>query len=223
MSALKAIFMRDLTLAWRSGGHWVMGTVFMAAFLALCGIALGGQMPELRRLGAALIWLGILFSMLLSFSTIFQSDFRQGSLTQILLHGVSPLTLSLAKWAAFLVIGFLPLLIATPLLASLFGLSGPAITAILLTLAIAAPALSAYVTLAGAVLCGRTGAGFLAVLLVMPFLVPLLIFGLEATQSFAVDGWAAVEIRILTGLSLLSIAIGLPASAAALRANLEPS
>lgn len=223
MKAYEAILKRDLLLAWRSGGNWIMGTVFMAAFLSLCGIALGGQMSELRRLGTALIWLGILFSMLLSFSTIFQSDFRQGSLTQIMLHGVSPLTVSLAKWTSFLIIGFLPLFIVTPLMASLFGLSGSAIMATLLTLAISAPALAAYVTMAGTVLCARTGAGFLAVILVMPFLIPLLIFGLDASQSFTVEGWSAVEIRILAGLSLLSIAIGLPASAAALRANLEPS
>jgi len=223
MKDFKAILMRDLRLAWRSGGSWVMGAVFMGAFLALCGIALGGQISELRRLGPALIWLGVLFSMLLSFATIFQSDYRQGTLAQILLSGPSALTICLAKWTAFLIIGFFPLLIITPLTGTLFGMSGASLGATMLTLAIAAPALAAYVTLAGAVLCARIGAGFLAVLLVMPFLVPLLIFGLDAAQSFQLEGWTAVEIRILAGLSLISIAIGLPATAAALRANLESS
>lgn len=97
------------------------------------------------------------------------------------------------------------------------------IAAILFALALTAPALAAYVTLAGAILCGRVGAGFLAILLVMPFLIPLLIFGIAATESFVTDGWAASEIRILSGLSLLSIAVGIPASSAALRLNLEPS
>lgn len=223
MNRFTSILIRDLRLAWRSGGSWIMGAVFMGAFLSLCGIALGGQMSELRRLGPALIWLGVLFSMLLSFATIFQADFRQGTLSQILLSGPTALTVCLAKWVAFLIIGFFPLFIITPLTGTFFGMSGDVITATMLTLAIAAPALGAYVTLAGAVLCARIGAGFLAVLLVMPFLVPLLIFGLDAAQSFLNQGWAAVEIRILAGLSLLSIAIGLPASAAALRANLEPS
>lgn len=223
MKDFKAILMRDLRLAWRSGGSWIMGAVFMGAFLALCGIALGGQMSELRRLGPAMIWLGVLFSMLLSFATIFQSDYRQGTLAQILLSGPSALTICLAKWTGFLLIGFFPLFIITPLTGTLFGMSGASLGATMLTLALAAPALAAYVTLAGAVLCARIGAGFLAVLLVMPFLVPLLIFGLDAAQSFQLEGWTAVEIRILAGLSLLSIAIGLPASAAALRINLEPS
>jgi heme exporter protein B len=221
MTHFMLILMRDLRIAWRSGGSWVMGAVFMMTFLALCAIALGGQLSELRRLGVAFIWLGVFFSMLLSFATIFQTDYRQGTLAQILLSGPSALTVCLAKWVGFLATGFLPLFLITPLTGSFFGLSGEAIGATMLTLAIAAPALGAYVTLAGAVLCARNGAGFLAVLLVMPFLVPLLIFGLDATDSFLNIGWAAVEIRILAGLSLLSIAIGLPASAAALRINLE--
>lgn len=223
MRAFLAILSRDIRLAFRTGGSWILGAVFMAVFISLCAIALGGQMSELRRLGSALLWLAIVFSMLLSFATIFQADFRQGTLTQIYLSGTSPLTVVLAKWAAFLCLGFLPLFVVTPIMSTFLGLNGKALLATLLALSFAAPALAAYVTLAGAIFCGRTGAGFLAVLLVTPFLVPLLIFGLEASQGFLNQGWSAVELRLLAGVSLLSIAVGLPASAAALRVNLEPS
>lgn len=223
MTAFRAILMRDIHLALRTGGGWVLGAVFMAVFISLCAIALGGQMSELRRLASALLWLAVVFSMLLSFASIFQADFRQGTLTQIHLNGTSFLTLALAKWAAFLCLGFLPLFLITPVMGMFLGLSGQTLLATLLAIALAAPALAAYVTLAGAIFCARTGAGFLAVLLVMPFLVPLLIFGLEAVQGVLTEGGSAVELRILAGLTLLSIAIGLPASAAALRVNLEPS
>lgn len=201
----------------------MLGTIFMGAFLSLCAIALGGQISELRRLATPLIWLSILFSMLLSFGTIFQTDFRQGTLHQILLTGISPLKLILSKWLSFLIIGFLPLLIITPLVGQFLGLKGAHLTALLVTLTLSGPAMASYVTLAGAILCAKQGAGFLAVLLVMPFLIPFLIFGLDATHSFTLSGWAATEIQILAGLSLLSIAVGLPASVAALRANLETS
>ncbi len=218
-----SLILRDIRLASRSGGGWVLGVVFMGAFLSLCAIALGGHLSELRRLAVPLIWLSILFSMLLSFGTIFQADYRQGTLHQILLAGISPLTLILSKWLSFLIIGFLPLLIITPLIGQFFGLSGTKLLALLVTLAISGPAMATYVTLAGAILCAKQGSGFLAVLLVMPFLIPFLIFGLDATDSFTITGWAATEIQILAGLSLLSIAVGLPASVAALRANLETS
>jgi len=218
---MRALLLRDIRLALRSGGGWVLGTIFMAAFLSLCAIALGGQLSVLRPLATPLIWLSVLFSMLLSFSTIFQNDFQQGVLHQILLTPTSLLKLILAKWVSFLVIGVLPLFIIIPLVGQFFDLSGTALLALMISLGLAAPALAAYVTLAGAILCGKQSAGFLAVLIVMPFLIPLLIFGVDATQSFLVEGWPAVEIRILGGLSLLSIAIGLPASIAALRVNLE--
>lgn len=223
MNAFHAILIRDIRLALRTGGGWVLGAVFMGIFISLCAIALGGQMSELRRLAPALLWLAVVFSMLLSFATIFQADYRQGTLTQIYLSDTPTLTLALAKWAAFLCLGFLPLFLITPVMAIFLGLDNHIILATLLALGLAAPALAAYVTLAGAIFCARSGAGFLAVLLVTPFLVPLLIFGLEAAQGFLTAGWSAVELRILAGLTLLSIAVGLPASAAALRVNLEPS
>ena len=220
---MRALIFRDVRLALRSGGGWILGAVFMGAFLSLCAIALGGQLSALRPLATPLIWLSLLFSMLLSFSTIFQNDFRQGVLHQILLTETSLLKLVLAKWIGFLLLGFLPLFFIIPLIGQFFGLTTTSLIALMVSLALAAPAMAAYVTLAGAILCGKQSAGFLAVLIVMPFLVPLLIFGVDATQSFITEGWDAIEIRILLGLSLLSIAIGLPASIAALRANLETS
>jgi heme exporter protein B len=181
------------------------------------------QVCNLQKVSCTIWLLPLCPTFNLTIQNIFQNDFQQGSLVQLLLNDVSPLTLCLGKWAAFILTGFMPLFIITPLIGTLFGLSGASTIALMTTLAISAPALAAYVTLAGALLCGRQGAGFLAILLVMPFLIPLLIFGLEATQALTNQGWAAVEIRILAGLSLLSIAIGLPASSAALRINLEPS
>ena len=96
-----------------------------------------------------------------------------------------------------------------------------AITATLLSIAIAAPALSIYGVFSGAVLAGRQGGGFLIVLITTPFLIPLLIFGVEAINGYSQSGLGALEFRVLIGLSLIAIAVGLPAASAALKANLE--
>jgi heme exporter protein CcmB len=63
--------------------------------------------------------------------------------------------------------------------------------------------------------------GFLAIFLVAPLLAPILIFGVMAAENFIAVGWAATELRVLAGLSLLSLAVSIPASAAALFANVE--
>ena len=71
-----------------------------------------------------------------------------------------------------------------------------------------------------AILTGRQG-GFLIVLITAPFIIPLLIFGIEAINGYQSSGILALEFRVLIGLSLIAIAVGLPAASAALKANLE--
>jgi len=200
-----AIFKRDMTLALRSGGAWLYGLFFFAVFIALSAIALGGSLNVMRPFAPALIWLAVIFSALLAFPAIFQDDFEDGNLAQLKISGVSLINLCIAKSVSFAVLSILPLLIATPLL----------------SIAFAAPALTVYGVLSGAILAGRRGGGFLIVLITSPFLIPLLIFGLAAVQGYTENGLTALEFRVLIGLSLIAIAIGIPAAAAALKANLE--
>jgi len=109
------------------------------------------------------------------------------------------LAIALAKWAIFIVLTIGPVFI-------------------LLT---AAPALAAYGVMAGALMARRGKGGFLIILISAPFLIPILIFGLAAVDSYLRFGILAFEFRALAGLSLIAMAIGLPAASAALTANIE--
>jgi len=215
------IIKRDLTLALRSGGAWLYGLFFFVIFIALTAIALGGSLNLMRPLAPAIIWLAIIFSAVLSFPSIFQSDFQDGNLAQFKLSGVSLIGICTAKAISFATLSILPLLLAALLAALLFDMSGPTLAGTLLSVAMAIPALAIYGVLASAILAGRQGGGFLIVLITTPFLIPLLIFGIEAVESYTITGLLAPELRVLIGLSLIAIAVGLPAASAALKANLE--
>jgi heme exporter protein B len=91
----------------------------------------------------------------------------------------------------------------------------------MLSLLIGLPAITAYVGIAGALLAGRENSSLLSVLLAAPLIIPTLIFGIAAAQSYPQTGVDAAEWRILFGLSLIALAIALPAIIAALLANLE--
>lgn len=216
-----AIIKRDLTLALRSGGAWLYGVFFFAVFISLSAIALGGSLNVMRPLAPSLIWLAVIFSAMLSFPSIFQEDYKDGNLAQFKLSGVSLISLCTAKAISFAILSLLPLIIAIPLAALVFDMTASSIIATALSIVLAAPALTLYGVLSGAILAGRRGGGFLIVLMTTPFLIPLLIFGLDAVDGYVSAGLAAVEFRVLIGLSLIAIAVGLPASAAALNANLE--
>ena len=216
-----AIIKREMTLALRSGGAWLYGVFFFAVFVALCGIALGGSLSVMRPFAPALIWLATIFSAMLSFPSLFQEDFADGNLAQFKMSGTSLLSLCTAKAISFSILSLAPLILAIPFTALIFDMQRDVIIGTIFSVIVAAPAITVYGLFSAAILAGRRGGGFLIVLITTPFLIPLLIFGLGAVDSYATAGLTAVEFRALIGLSLISVAVGLPAASAALNANLE--
>ena len=217
---ISAVISRDLRLALRRKSDWVIGPVFYLLFLTLCAIAL----PDIRtdaKLTGALIWLAALFSLLLSFPSIFMADYEDGTLEALLLSGKSKTGLVIAKFIVIFLLVFLPLLVATPLAGAAFGLPSDYTAGILVSLVVSAPALIAYGLFSGALLGRYKSAGFLSILVTAPFLVPVLIFAVSGAENFIQSGLNAVEFKALAGINLIAIAIGFPATIAALGANLE--
>jgi len=216
-----ALIRRDVLLAWRSGGAWLLGVIFFALFVTFCVIAAGGERPQLEAFGPAYIWLALLFATLLSFGDIFSGDLNDGTLEQLRLSGLSSLTIACAKWITFIILTIGPVFILMPIVGIMLGLSVPRLAGLALSVAFAAPALAAYGVMAGALMAKRGKGGFLIILISAPFLIPVLIFGLAAVDSYVRFGILAFEFRALAGLSLIAMAIGLPAASAALTANIE--
>lgn len=215
-----AILKRDLQLAARGTSGTGLSLAFMALFVLLCGLALGGSRPDL---GPGLLWLAATLSALLGLDRLYQPDQETGALAQMHLSGASGLAIATAKNLSFAITGLAPLIIATPLLALLLGMDGPAIIGTILSLIIGAPAITAYASVTAAILAAQRGSGVLAVILTAPLLIPVLIFGTEAANTFASEGIAAVQFRILAGLSFIAVALGTPATVAALAANRGPA
>ncbi len=221
MNPVYKILKRDLIRAARSGGSWAYGLVFMAIFLALCGIALDGDLSVLRVLGVPLIWLAVTFAALMSVDRIFADDLRDGTTGQLWLSGVSYMTQAVAGLLSFVLIYLLPLTVTVPLWALLFDLKGVVVVGLVSALFCALPSLAAFTCLSGALTGSQGKGGFLAIFISAPLLIPLLIFGVAASQAYPTEGLAAVEFRALIGLSLLALALSIPATAAALSVNTD--
>lgn len=217
---MRALLMRDLRLALRGGGGTGLSLAFMALFVLLCGLALGGSQPAL---GPGLLWLAAILSALLGLDRLYQPDQQTGALAQMHLSGVSDLAIVTAKSLTFMITGIAPLIIATPFLALLLGMDSFAIVGTVLSLLIGAPAITIYAGLTATLLASQRGSGVLAVILTAPLLVPVLIFGTSAAESFPAEGFGAMQFRILAGLSFIAVALGMPVSVAALAANRGPA
>lgn len=222
MSALSALFVRDLKLAVRIGGGAGIGVLFFLIVVTLVPFAVGPDLALLSRIGPAILWLGALLASLLALDRMIAADHEDGSL-DLILTGQSPLELVLLVKAGvhWLTTG-LPLVIATPLLGLFLNLDMKASAAVALTLLLGTPALT-FIGLIGAALAVtlRRG-GLLLAVLVLPLTVPVLIFGVSASSAAIVGPVPfGTPLTILCALTLTSIVLGIFAGAAALRQGMD--
>jgi heme exporter protein B len=222
MSPLAALFIRDLRLAIRVGGGGGIGVLFFLIVVVLIPFAIGPELTLLARLGPAILWLGALLASLLTLDRLFAIDHEDGSLDLILMSD-TPLELAVAaKAAAHWLTTGLPLVVATPLLGLFMNLDAKASVAVMLTLLAGTPALT-FIGLIGAALSValRRG-GLLLAVLVLPLTVPVLIFGVAASNAAIVGPVPfGAPFSILCALTLVSLVIGPLAAAIALRQGLE--
>ncbi len=218
-----ALTLRDLKLAMHSSGAWLHGVLFLLIFALLCAVALGGDKTVLSSIGPALLWLAIIFSLLLSFEKGFGDDARDGTLEQLYLSKLSLPIIAASKLLSQWILIVLPLLLAAPLLGYGFGMGADDIRATLIALLLGTPSLLVYGTFAGVCLISYRSGGLLLILLTVPLMIPTLIFGLSAVDSYAADGIINPPFKALAGISLLSVGLGIPAIAAALKTHLETS
>jgi heme exporter protein B len=222
MSALAALLVRDMRIAVRVGGGALMGVLFFLIVVTLMPFALGPDLALLQRIGPAILWLAALLASLLALDRLFTADHEDGSLDLILM-GRAPLELVVAaKGLAHWLTTGLPLVIAAPLLGLFLNLDAPAEAAVALTLLVGTPALT-FIGLVGAALSValRRG-GLLLAVLVLPLTIPVLIFGVAASNAAMVGPVPfGTPFTILCALTLASLVIGPFAAAAALRQELE--
>jgi heme exporter protein B len=222
MTALAAILVRDMRLSVRLGGGALTSVLFFLIVVTLMPFAIGPDLAMLARIGPAILWLGALLASLLALDRLIASDYEDGSLDLILM-APAPLELALAaKALAHWLTTGLPLVIAAPLLGLLLNLDPAATGAVALTLLAGTPALTFIGLLGAALTVALRRGGLLIAVLVLPLTVPVLIFGVAASNAAAVGPVPfGTPFTILCGLALMSAVIGPFAAAAALRHGLE--
>jgi heme exporter protein B len=222
MNALGALFVRELKVAVRVGGGALMGVLFFLIVVTLIPFAIGPDPVLLTRIGPAILWLGALLASLLALDRLLAADYEDGSL-DLIVTGGSPLELAVAvKAGAHWLTTGLPLVIATPVLGLLLNLDWRSSAAVALTLLAGTPALT-FIGLIGAALAValRRG-GLLLAILVLPLTVPVLIFGVAASNAAIVGPMPfGTPFTILCALTLVSLVVGVAGAAAALRHGME--
>ena len=151
---------------------------------------------------------------------LFTADHEDGPLDLIVMSR-TPLELACAaKALAHWIAAGLPLIVATPVLGLLLNLDGLSTSAVAVLAGTPALTFTGMIGAALAVTLHR--GGLLLAVLVLPLSIPVLIFGVAASEA-AISGpqTFGAPFSILCALSLISFVIGPFAAAASLRQGLD--
>jgi heme exporter protein B len=221
MNIYFTVVMRDLRLALRRKSEVLSAMFFFVVVAALFPLAIGPEPATLRQIGPGVLWVGALLASMLALSRLFEVDYRDGTLEQMLLSPHALWLLVLGKMTAHWLLAGLPLVLLAPVLGLQFQLSSDALSVLCITLLLGTPVLSCVGAIGAALTLGVRGGGVLISLLVLPLFVPVLVFGAGAVQALETGLGAQAHVSILLALLLPALFFSPWACSAALRIAME--
>ena len=206
MNSLYDLINRDLKIAFFTSSNFLFTGSFFILVVVLIPFIFGSDSEQLRVIFKGIIWISISLSILLTLERIFYSDYEDGSLDLILQRYESLEIIICAKFIAHWAINCLPLIVILPFLSLFFQLTFSDIFPILINLVIGSMGMVFVATFVSALTLGAKRTIFLKGIILIPLLVPFIIFGVDP------HSWP-----ILIALSMMSFVISIYASAYGLR------
>lgn len=216
MALFLALIGRTVRGAYGHGGGAFAGLLFYFSVVATIPFAVGPDPETLSRIAPAVLWLGALLATLFGLDRLFQDDRDDGSLDLLALSGLPLSLMVLAKGLGHLAATGLPLLLGAPVFGSMLGLDGAAIGKTLVALALGLPALTFVGTIGAALMVPLRRGGLFVAVLILPFSIPVLIFGVAAATTDP-----SQPLLLLAALSLAATVLGPAAGAAAIGTALD--
>ncbi len=221
MQSFFMLIKRDLLLANRNRSQLFNAVIFFGLVVVLFPIGINASESLLSEIGPGLLWIAALLATMLSLDNLFREDFEDGTLEQWAVSEHSLIAFAWARLLSHWLTTTFPLVIISPLFALSFNLPVEAIWVLLLSLLLGTPLLIFIGAIGVALTTGLNKSSLLLPLLVMPFYIPVLIFGASAVDV-AADGWSASgQLYILSGLFVLGITLAPLAVAAALKVSIS--
>lgn len=219
--ALKTVMQRDLMVVMRRRSDVLNPLLFVLMVVSLFPLAVGPGPDILGRMAAGVIWVAALLSALLGSERLFREDFLDGTLEQLTLQPQPLALLAFAKVVVHWLLSGLPLVILAPLCALLLKLPVEAWPALIATLVVGTPILSAVTAIGAALTVSLGRGGALLSLLLLPLFIPLLIFATGAVEAALAGTDAWPQVLLLAGLSLLTLLLAPFAVAASIRVSVN--
>lgn len=220
-SLMLAVATRDLCIAFRRWGDVVSSLSFFVIVTSLFPLALSPKREVLQGIGPGVLWIAALLSTLLSLNAMFRADMEDGSMEELVIGPHSLPAAMLGKTIAHWLVSGVPLIVLAPMLAVTYHLPESQVVALTVTLLLGTPTLSLLGSIGAALTAGIRQTGGLLALLVMPLMLPVLMFGSRATDLAGSGESIAGPLYLLAAFLLLAVSLVPLASAAAIRISID--
>lgn len=218
---VKAILVKEFISAFRHKQELMNPLVFFAIIIALFPLGVDPSPDFLGSASVGLVWVAALLSTMLSLDRLFQADFDDGSLEQLVLSAHPLYLLLLVKSFVHWLLIALPLILMSPLLALMLHLSPDQLPILLLTLVMGTPVITLIGGIGAALTVSLRSGGVLVSLLVLPLTIPVLIFATGTVQA-SIDGLPVGGHLAILGIMLaLAITLAPFASSAAIKMSVS--
>ena len=195
-------FRRDLLVAVRSRSDAANPLAFFVLATVLLGLGAGAE------LAPGVIWVLALFANVLAVEGVFRRDHDDGTLEQLLIHARPLFPAVMGKLAAHWVLSGLPVAVLSPVAAIMLTGTTNGVGVLVLSLCIGTPVLTLLGAVGSALTVATGRGGLLVAVLVLPFYVPVLIFGASASTAAMLGDPVAFQLLALSAL----LAAGLTAA-----------
>ncbi|MBE19395.1 MAG: heme exporter protein CcmB [Gammaproteobacteria bacterium] len=175
------VFKRDLFLSFKKKSSFLIPFIFFLIVISLFPLALGSENTLLSSISSGIIWVAALLASLLAIESIFNEDYRDGTLDQFMLSGEPLFILVFAKVFAHWLISGAPLLFASVISTFFLFLPEALFYPLLISLLLGTFLLSLLGALGAALAIGKTA--ILSSIIVIPLSIPVLIFGISIINA----------------------------------------
>ncbi|MEE9492605.1 MAG: heme exporter protein CcmB [Gammaproteobacteria bacterium] len=222
LSAFWLLLKRDLLLALRYRSEIFTVLFFFIVVISLFPLGVGSEDKTLKQIAPGVVWIAALLASTLALDRLFAGDYLDGTLEQFVLAPQSLPVMVLAKIVAHWLLTGLPLVLVSPVVGLFYHLPVNSIAVMMLVLLVGTPILSMIGAIGAALTLGLRSGGVLVSLLVLPFYLPVLVYGSGAIASSMVGGVSIQPyMLLLSAFALLAVIFAPWATAAALKISLE--
>ena len=202
-----SLIKREFLINFRSLVDVISIISFMILIVTLFVLGIGPFEEKLKLVSNAIFWIGLILAIIPSLEKTLQRDYDNGWLDQTI---TSPLPLEfilLSKSIAYWLIIIVPLLISLPFFVILLNISFKLIPWLFISIIIGGLSISLIGIIGSALTLGAKRGNILLPILIIPFIIPILIFGIGISETIIINESPRGNLFLLIGFTLIYLVI----------------